>query len=175
MHTSLVHVCLPLWCHFSKKHPHEAEEMLRAKMDAGLLLEDGIPLTGWTGGYIGTSATAFHRDPEVHGLSVVVPLGSRWVERSVLILPEIARRGMWLQARDVVYMNTHTLMHGSTESTVPHGCHRIVMSLFCSVRLLKVFITHACTIERWTWHIECNHYAPFWLLPQVALPPGGAP
>ncbi len=119
----------------------------RRKWMQGCSLRTGIPLTGWTGGYIGTSATAFHRDPEVHGLSAVVPLGSRWVERSVLILPEIAR-GMWLQVGDVVYMNTHTLMHGSTESTVPHGCHRIVMSLFFSVRLLKVLITHACTIER---------------------------
>ncbi len=145
MHTTLVHACLPLWRHFLKKHPQEAEEMLGAQINAGLLPEDGIPLTWWTGGYIGTSAATFHMEPKVHGFSVVIPLGSRWVERSVLVLPKT--RGMWLQAGDVVYMKTHTLVHGSTACEVPHGCHRIVLPLFCYVRLLKAFKTHTCIIE----------------------------
>lgn len=45
MHTTLVHACLPLLRQFLKKHPLEAEEVLRARMDAGLLREDGMPMT----------------------------------------------------------------------------------------------------------------------------------
>lgn len=85
----------------------------------------------------------------MHGLSTVVPLGVGWVERIVLVLPEIAC-GMWLHAGDVVYMNTHLLVHGSKECAVSHDSHWIVLSLFCYVNHLKAFKATACTIERWT-------------------------
>ena len=109
--------------------------MLDARQDAGLGPQEGIPGTGWTGGYIGTGGSTLHRDAQALGLTAVLPLGIGWVEGSIFTVPEISQ-GMWLQVGDAVYVRAHDLYHGSTEPQVQEGGSRLVVSLYCQTRVL---------------------------------------
>ena len=98
--------------------------------------EEGVPGTGWTGGYIGTGGSSIHHDMEAVGLTAVVPLGAGWVEGSIFVMPEISH-GMWLQPGVTVYVRAHDLYHGSAEPTVQEGGSRLVVSLFCQKKVLS--------------------------------------
>ena len=130
MNIRLCIACLPVWEHFKKHHPAEAKEMMDARQEHGMGPEEGIPGTGWTGGYIGTGGSTLHKDSMAVGLTAVVPLGVGWVEGSIFTVPEISQ-GMWLQAGDTVYLRAHDLHHGSTEPAVQEEGTGLVVSLYC--------------------------------------------
>ena len=138
MDIRLSKACLPVWLHFQKHYPQEAKEMLKAREEAGVKPTEGIPMTGWTGGYIGTGGSNLHKDKKaVVGLTTVIPVGVGWVERSVFVVREIAQ-GFWLEAGDIVYVDAHSLVHGSTKPNVQDGGARYVISLFCQKCVLNV-------------------------------------
>ena len=109
--------------------------MLDARQEAGLGTKEGIPGTGWTGGYIGTGGSTLHRDSQAVGLTAVLPLWLGLVEGSIFTVPEISQ-GMWLQVGDAVYVCAHDLYHGSTEPQVQEGGSRLVVSLYCQFSVL---------------------------------------
>ena len=137
MDIRLSSACLPVWHHFEKHYPQEAVDMLRARKEAGIKPDEGIPFIGWTGGYIGMGGSNLHKDSkDTVGPTAVIPVGVGWVERSVFVVPEIAQ-GFWLQARDVIYMDAHSLVHGSTQPSVQDGGGRYVISLYCQKCVLN--------------------------------------
>ena len=133
----LMKLVKPAWDTFAKECPKEAADMLRAKEEAGMALEDGISGTGWTGGYIGSGSTLFHLDPECIGLTTVIPLAhNTWVYGSYFVVPE-AGHAFTMTPGALVFCKTHEVWHGSTLMSVRSPGHmRLVVSLFCRVDLI---------------------------------------
>lgn len=124
-----------VWGVLKETEPLIAETMLEAKR-VSMGVDEGLPETGFRGGYVGRGAAHLHVDRECIGLTAIVQLFTKWGVGSWLVLPQL-KVAFSFECGDIVFMNTHRLTHGTTPPILPEGGDRYVVSLYCDNGVVK--------------------------------------
>ena len=86
LNDSLTRVSQHVWSTVAEKEPAMAELMMSSKRDS-MGVDEGVPGTGFTGGYIGRGSSLLHTDRRCIGLTALLQLFTVWGVGSWLVLP----------------------------------------------------------------------------------------